>query len=124
MIKQIDRVTGDLQKQVNEFKRRSHKAPICVAVVGINQARYTTGYEGERSYKTDGRVFKHPFQEAGAAERRLRERAQPAYDEFVVLKYRAINEAPFSFEWADFGETVRDYGATLARVSRAYEGTF
>jgi hypothetical protein len=40
MIKQIDRVIGDLQKQVVHFKRGGGN-PICVAVVGINHAQYT-----------------------------------------------------------------------------------
>jgi hypothetical protein len=37
MIKQIDRVTGDLQKQVPQFPRGGGN-PICVALVGINHA--------------------------------------------------------------------------------------
>ena len=41
MIKQIDRVIGDLQKQVAQFKRGGG-TPICVALVGINQAPYTS----------------------------------------------------------------------------------
>lgn len=55
MIKQIDRVAGDLTKQVAQFKHRSGACePICVGVVGINAADVTTGYEGDRSYRTDG----------------------------------------------------------------------
>ncbi len=54
MIKQIDRVIGDLQKQVAHFRRGSG-TPICVAIVGINHAQYCTSYEGIRAFKTDGR---------------------------------------------------------------------
>jgi hypothetical protein len=60
MIKQIDRVIGDLQKQVVHFKRGSGN-PICVAVVGINHAPYTVGYEGERAFRTDGKANRHPY---------------------------------------------------------------
>ncbi len=41
MLKQIDRVVGDLVKQVGQFKRGAGN-PICIGVVGINQARVTT----------------------------------------------------------------------------------
>ncbi len=65
MIKQIDRVAGDLKKQVAEFKHGSGDCePICVGIVGINAAEVTTGYEDDRSYRTDGTKNKHPFQEA------------------------------------------------------------
>jgi hypothetical protein len=40
MIKQIDRVINDLRNQVNQFKHGGGN-PICVAVVGINQAEST-----------------------------------------------------------------------------------
>jgi hypothetical protein len=62
MIKQIDRVAGDLKKQVAEFKQGSGDCePICVGIVGINFAPVTTGYEGDRSYRTGGTRNKHPF---------------------------------------------------------------
>jgi hypothetical protein len=123
MIKQIDRVIGDLQKQVAQFKR-SGTNPICVAVVGINQAAYTVGYEGERSFRTDGRSNRHPIQEAAEAERRLRAEAEPYYDEFVVLNYAATNEPPFPFGWKDLALTSQNYGATLLRMSRKYDQRF
>ena len=75
MIKQIDRVMGDLQKQLAQFKKRGGTECICVGVVGINHAPYTVGYEGDRSYKTDGKANRHPVQEAADAERRLRRSA-------------------------------------------------
>jgi hypothetical protein len=125
MIKQIDRVTGDLKKQVSEFKYRSGDyEPICVGIVGINFAPVTTGYEGDRSYRTDGAKHKHPYQEAPEAQRRLMAHAAPAYDEFLVLRYKATNEPPYPFEWVDYTDTVQEYGAILTRISRAYERRF
>lgn len=53
MIKQIDRVIGDLTRQVQEFKKASREA-ICVGIVGVNFAANYTSYEGEKSYPTDG----------------------------------------------------------------------
>jgi len=47
MIKQIDRVVGDLVRQVEEF-RRTGGNPICVGIIGINFASSYTSYEGER----------------------------------------------------------------------------
>jgi hypothetical protein len=124
MIKQIDRVTGDLLKQVGHFKRGG-KTAISVGIVGINHAPFTVGYEGERVTRTTGRGgFPHPIQEAADAERRLRADALPAFDEFIVLRYRATNEAPFAFEWVEYGETRQDYAAALARISREYQARF
>jgi hypothetical protein len=122
MIKQIDRVINDLRNQVVEF-RKGGGNPICVGIVGVNQAERYVSFEGEaRSYPTTGKSgFLHPFQEAGEAERRLRELAAPAFDEFLVLQFRATNEAPFPFEWVDYGKTSRDYASALTRVSSKYQ---
>ena len=123
MIKQIDRVIGDLRKQVEHFRRSGN--PICVGIVGINQAPYTIGYEGPRTTRTTGKGgYLHPIQEAAEAERRLRAHAATAFDEFVVLRYRATNESPFVFEWVDYEDTLQDYGAALVRISRKYESRF
>jgi hypothetical protein len=46
MIKQIDRVINDLVGQVGHFKRGLGN-PICVGIVGINQAEVCTSYEGK-----------------------------------------------------------------------------
>ncbi|HLJ57212.1 MAG TPA: hypothetical protein VKT77_19405 [Chthonomonadaceae bacterium] len=123
MIKQIDRVCSDFAKQVQHFRHGSDN-PICVAVVVVNQAPHTVSYEGERSYRTDGKSHRHPAQEAAEAERRIRAAIATVYDELLILHYSATNEAPFDFEWANLETTTRDYGAALVRISREYERRF
>jgi hypothetical protein len=124
MIKQIDRVKTDLSNQVRNFRRRSGSFnPICVGIVGINYAKVTTSYEGDRSYRTDGSLFKHPIQEAEQARARL-EIVRQEFDEFLVLKYRATNEDPFPFEWVNQRETELEYGAALIRISNEYQKRF
>jgi len=44
--------------------------------------------------------------------------------EFQILRFRATNVAPFSFEWADLDQTSKEYGALLIRVSREYDRRF
>jgi hypothetical protein len=80
MIKQIDRVIGDLTRQVEEF-RGTGGHPICVGIVGVNHAPNYTSYEGSREWPTDGKKHKHPAQEALEAESRLSNRAAPAFDD-------------------------------------------
>ena len=123
MIKQIDRVIGDLIRQVEEFKRTGG-SPICVGIVGINYAPTYTSFEGEREWPTDGKKHKHPIQEAAEAERRLISRAADKFDELQILRFLATNVAPFPFEWADLEQTSKEYGALLIRVSREYDRRF
>jgi hypothetical protein len=123
MIKQIDRVTGDLQKQVPQFKRGAGD-PIVVALVGINHAPYAVGYEGDRAYRTDGKANRHPIQEAADASHRLLRDVAPLYDEFILLHYSATNDEPFPFSWVNFNQTSADYGAALVRISREYDRRF
>jgi hypothetical protein len=124
MIKQIDRVINDLRNQVVQFKRGGG-SPICVAVIGINQAESTVGYEGDRPFPTTGKQgFLHPFQEAPEAERRLRAEAGPEFDEFLVLRFKATNASPYPFEWANYNETRLDYAAALSRISARYQQRF
>lgn len=124
MIKQIDRVIGDLVKQVGQFQRGAG-SPICVGIVGINSATVTTGYEGTRGdFTTDGKKDKHPHQEAGKAEARLVAQAKPSFDEFLTLRYRATNAEPYPFSWTDLKATELDYGAILTRISREYDRRF
>jgi hypothetical protein len=125
MIRQIDRVKGDLTHQVQHFKHGAGSSnPICVAVVGVNHAPVTTGYEGDRSYRTDGSSKnKHPIQEAQDACHRL-ETIAHHYDEFLILRYRATNEPPYPFEWVNERETVQRYGAVLIRISNEYQSRY
>jgi hypothetical protein len=124
MIKQIDRVINDLRNQVVQF-RRGGGHPICVAVVGINEAESVVGYEGDRSFPTTGKAgFLHPSQEAREAERRLRAEAQPEFDEFLVLRFKATNAPPYPYEWVNYKETRLDYAAALSRISGRYQQRF
>ncbi len=123
MIKQIDRVIGDLTRQVQQF-RKGGGQPICVGLVGVNFSSSYTGYEGDRTFPTDGKKNKHPVQEAEKAVARLRERAQPEFDEFMFLRFAAPNVEPYPFVWINENETVMEYGAMLTRISREYDHRF
>lgn len=123
MIKQVDRVIGDLAKQVAAF-RAAGGNPVCVGIVGINHAERYVSYEGDRPWPTDGRKYKHPLQEAADAENRLRSSVASEFDEFLILRFKAWNEPPFRFEWVDERKTNRDYGAVLTRAARKYEARF
>ncbi len=124
MIKQIDRVINDLKNQVAQFKRGGGN-PICVAIIGVNQAESTIGYEGDRPFPTTGKDgFLHPFQEAPEAERRLRALAAPDYDEFLLLRFKATNAEPYPFEWLDYNSTRLDYAAALSRINARYQQRF
>jgi len=123
MIKQIDRVIGDLVRQVEQFKKTGGN-PICVGLVGINFSSRYTGYEGLVEWPTDGKKHKHPIQEAQDAQSRLVAQAAPAFDEFQILRFRAENTPPFAFEWVDYRKTAKEYGALLVRLSREYDRRF
>lgn len=124
MIKQVDRVISDLCNQVAQF-RKDGGNPICVAVVGINQASQYTSYEGDRAFPTTGRgSFLHPCQEAAAAERRLLAEAKPSLQEFLILRYIATNAPPFPFSWVNYESTQLDYAAILTRISSKYQQRF
>lgn len=124
MIKQIDRVINDLRNQVVQFKRGGGN-PICIAVIGINHAESTVGYEGDRPFPTTGKQgFLHPYQEAPDAESRLRAAAAPEFDEFVTLRFKATNAPPYPFEWVNYNETRLDYAAALSRISARYQQRF
>lgn len=137
MIKQIDRVMTDMKNQVVQFSKGTGSKPITVALVGVNHADYTVGYEGDRAYRT-GRTEmidavtgarrvkneKHPKDEASKAIDRLNTGVRPHYDEMILLRYKATNDEPFLFEWVDIEATRRDYSAALTKISRAYEQRF
>jgi hypothetical protein len=124
MIKQIDRVINDLRNQVIQFKKGGGH-PICVGIIGVNHAASTVSYEGDRQFPTTGRHgFLHPFQEAAEAERRLKAEVAPDFDEFLPLRFKATNVAPFPFEWVNYKETQLDYAAALSRISSRYQQRF
>lgn len=123
MIKQIDRVIGDLKRQTEEFKKRGGQ-PICVGIVGVNFAQQYTSYEGDRTFPTEGRKYKHPIQEAEDAISRLRQRAAPSFDEFMILKFDAPNIPPHPFSWVNQEGAALEYSALLTRVSREYDRRF
>ena len=124
MIKQIDRVIGDLVKQVGQFRKGSG-APICAGIVGVNHAESYVGYERDREWPTDGTSgYRHPIQEASEAESRLVQQAKPSFDEFIILRFRATNRPPYTFEWVDLRETELDYGAILTRIANEYTRRF
>jgi hypothetical protein len=123
MIKQIDRVVGDLKRQVEMFKRQGGNS-ICVGFVEINYSERCTSYEGTREFPTNGRKYKHPVQEAAEAEAILRGEAQPAFDEFLILRFKATNEPPYPFAWENYSALILEYNALLTRVSREYDHRF
>jgi hypothetical protein len=123
MIKQIDRVIGDLIRQVEQFKRTGGN-PICIGIVGINRASEYTSYEVTREYPTDGRREKHPIQEAATAESKILADAAPHFDELQIIRFRATNTPPFPFEWVDLAQTEKEYSALLVRLSREYDKRF
>jgi len=124
MIKQIDRVINDLRNQVVQF-RRGGGNPICIAIVGINHAESTVGYEGDRHFPTTGKSgLRRPYQEGPEAERRLRAEAAPEYDEFLPLLFKATNAPPFPFAWVDYNKTRLDNAAALSRISARYQQRF
>lgn len=122
MIKQVDRVIGDLMRQAEQFKMKGGR-PICVALVGVNHSETYTSYERDRSFPTDGRAYKHPVQEAEDATLRIREQVRN-YDELLVLPFVASNVPPFPFSWVNAMETTMQYSAMLTRVSREYDRRF
>lgn len=123
MNKQIDRVIGDLTRQVDEFKA-SGGSPICVAFVGVNHAAQYTSFEGDRNYPTDGKKRKHPIQEAATAIQKVLARARQYFDEMLFLPFDASNVEPFDFKWQNLSETRNNYSALLLRVSDEYEKRF
>jgi hypothetical protein len=123
MIKQIDRVVGDLRRQAEQFHQKSATA-ITVGIVGINFADRYVSHEGDRRYPTTGLSGNpHPAQEAKRAERELLNAAD-VYDEFLQLGFRATNEPPYEFEWVNATRTRDDYAARLVRLLKTYETRF
>ncbi len=90
----------------------------------MNFAQQYTSYEGERAFPTDGRKYKNPIQEAADAISRLRQRAAPSFDEFLILGFDASNTQPHPFSWVDEDRTLLEYSALLTRFSREYDRRF
>lgn len=125
MIKQIDRVVSDLTGQVSHF-RSKRGAPMTIGIVGVNHADQYLSFEGERTFPTDGRIYKHPYQEAQEAEARLLRHAAPAFDEFLILPFRVTNQTTgpdgaYAFDWINPKAVSMNYGSILARISQRYE---
>ena len=121
MIKQIDRVIGDLCRQADQFHEKAAQA-ITVGIVGINFAEHYVSHEGDRRYPTDGKSGNlHPAQEAREAERRLLQ-AEDSYSEFIELGFRATNEPPYDFDWV--GRAQENYAARLVRILKEYDSSF
>ena len=121
MIKQIDRVIGDLCRQADQFHEKAAQA-ITVGIVGINFAEHYVSHEGDRRYPTDGKAGNlHPAQEAREAERRLLQ-AEDSYSEFIELGFRATNEPPYDFDWV--GRAQENYAARLVRILKEYDSSF
>jgi len=116
--KQIDRVINDLRGFGNRM-RTLHARCINIAVVGVNHESEYVSYEGEREYRDRLRP-----REAKQTEERVGE-IQDAFDEVLILPFRATNEAPtFPFAWVDEAKTRRDYGAILTRIGSLYDERF
>lgn len=122
MGKQVDRVVGDLGKQVREFRRKGGRA-LTVGVVGINFSDRYTSYEGARTYPV-GPTGRTPASEAVSTERRLATDVADDYDEFLLLGFRATNVPPYPFFWVDLPKKEKEYGAILVRILEEYERRF
>ena len=48
----------------------------------------------------------------------------PLHADTQLLRFRATNVHPFPFEWVDFEQTAKEYGALLVRISREYDRRF
>ena len=51
----------------------------------------------------------------------LVQRVAREFDEFLILRFEATNEAPYRFSWANKNDTHLDYGAALVRISQRYQ---
>ena len=124
MIKQIDRVCTDMVNQAAEFRKHGNN-PICVGIVGINHASMYRSLEKDREWITDGSSsYRHPIQEAEEAEKILRGRVVPQFDEVVFLRFKATNMHPLQFAWLNSEKTFHEYGAALVRLAAQYQKRF
>ena len=121
-LKQIDRVLNDLTGSAKSLKEKSPHA-ITVGFAAVNYSDEWTGMEGERSF-TKKRTRARALQESDETSRRLRQIAAPAFDEFLLLAFKATNQEPFPFTWINPADIAADYGAALVRIADLYEKQF
>jgi hypothetical protein len=121
-LKQIDRVLNDLTGSATSLKEKSANA-ITVGFAAVNYSERWTGMEGTRSFAVE-RKPERAVTESEEASRRLLQTARRAFDEFLLLKFKATNQAPFPFSWLNPAGTAADYGAALVRIADLYETRF
>ena len=131
MIKQLDRVIGDLAKQVVAFQTKGgSKQPITIGIVGVNRSPSFLGYEGTITYLADGtrqpngKIYARPSDEATRAILDLQRLAKPNFFEFLILEFMATNMEPYPFRWVDEAKTIDEYNALLSRLAFEYEARF
>lgn len=116
---QIDRVITDLRNQADTFRGQSRDV-ITVGITAVNFSDSYTSYEGDNVF-----VAKYPpSRDAPETTARLESMAKPAFDEFLVMKFRATNVPPYPFEWVNEAETRMLYSSILLRLSNEYERRF
>jgi hypothetical protein len=118
-IAQIDRVMRDLRDQAEVF-RTITRASLAVGIVGVNFADKYTSYEGKRSFPAKY----PPSRDAPEIVARLERAVRPAYDELLILRFRATNRPPYPFEWVNAEETQMIYNSALLRLSNEYDVRF
>jgi len=119
MIAQIDRVMNDLREQSKVFTSYS-KDSFKVGIVGVNFANEYTSHQGVHDFPAEI----PPSQESIEVIRRIKESVLSHYDEFLFLRFKASNRAPYRFEWVNEKETRLEYGSSLIRISARYEQLF
>lgn len=112
----------DLTGSAVSLKEKSANA-ITVGFAAVNYSERWTGMEGTRSFPVE-RTPKRALAASDETSRRLLEIARPAFDEFVLLRFRATNQEPFPFSWLNATGTAADYGAALVRIAALYEKRF
>lgn len=121
-LKQIDRLIVDLVSSGTSIKEKSAKA-ITVGIAAVNFSEKYTGIEGKRRFPVDRRPDR-AIREAEETCRRLDSKAGPAFDEFLLFRFKATNRPPYPFEWLQPAAVMADYRAALVRIAHLYEERF
>jgi hypothetical protein len=131
MIKQLDRVVGDLTKQVNHFEiKGGSKQPISIGIVGVNSSASFLSYEGSNTFlangekQPNGKTYARPMDEAPRAKQDLIALAKPAFFEFLILEFEATNMQPYPFKWVNPAHVTSSYNALLSRLAYEYDARF